>query len=136
MITVFDALPLLELARNPASPFLTKEIESRIKANPEILTRLWEANRTVLHVAAASGHSTLVEIFLRHKLSAYLKDELGRTAVDEALENNQLQTLKSFTAQSNQSVILAFANALTSTRLPINNYQELNEVLDRKKQFP
>jgi hypothetical protein len=132
MITVFDALPLLELARNPAIPFLTKEIESRIKANPEILTRLWEANKTVLHVAAASGHSTLVEIFLRHKLSAYLKDEQGRTAVDEALENNQLQTLKSFTAQLNPSVILAFANALTSTRLPINNYQELNEVLERK----
>lgn len=133
MRTVFDALPLLELAKNPSSTFLPKEIETRIKTNPEILTHLWEGNRTVLHVAAASGHTTLVEIFLKHKLLADLKNEQGLTAVDEALTNNQLQTIKSFTVQINQSIIVAFANALVSTRLPINNYQELDEVLDKKR---
>ncbi|KTC92973.1 MULTISPECIES: ankyrin repeat domain-containing protein [Legionella] len=133
MITIFDALPLLELAQSPPSTILTEDIESRIKANPDILTRLWGGNRTVLHFAASSGHTTLVEIFLRHKLSAYLKDDQGHTAVDEALANNQLQTLKSFTLHINQSILTAFANTLNNAKLPINNYEELEQVLEQRR---
>lgn len=130
---LFRALPLLNLAKTKLSELPVEKIEAYIKADQSILQSRWMGNKTLLHHAASQGHTTLVELFLKYGLPTNLKDSEGRTAVDEALDNNHLDTLKSLTLNLKLTTVYAFADALNQAPQPINTYEGLENMLREGK---
>ena len=76
------------LIEHPMSNNLKDKIEEHLRNAPELLTELDDAGNSFLHREAIAGNASNIEIALRLGAQADLKNKLGKTALDYAVQMN------------------------------------------------
>lgn len=141
IVTLFNALPIYRLIQEYSADSYKKlptvGINKIIKKDPNILSCRWSDQKTLLHLAIKQRFTELAIHLHKNGASPSSKDLDGNTPIDEALQTNQLQILKTFTrtkASTNNLTIIAFAESLTKIKNPKQSYEALEKVLKTVQQ--
>ncbi|OCH98719.1 hypothetical protein A8135_10460 [Legionella jamestowniensis] len=97
---------------------------------PDLIHCRWQEQKTLLSHAASKGQVELVSLLVA-KGALPLPDIHGQTAIDEAIKNNQVAVLQTFTeaAISNETILEELIRAFLELNPPVHSYEELQRTL-------